>query len=162
MLSCTTENMSIGEELGDPDDPISPRLRWPQIYTSTFGGPIRRLPRAGYSMSDSLTDDEFERRFLVAEPSILKGAEYQEIHQAYVWKANGYAIRVRAMRHPQATTGTAFLSLKGPRGLDHQYSRYEAETPIDYQPKLRLRSTTSTLSRSRSQCRWPSARDDTE
>lgn len=83
-------------------------------------------------MKDSLTEDEFERRFLVAELAILDGAQYQEIHQAYIWKGNGYAVRVRAVREPGAERGEASFALKGPRGRNHRYSRFEAEMPLDY------------------------------
>lgn len=82
-------------------------------------------------MSDSLTEDEFERRFLVAEPSIVHGADYEDIEQAYVWADGGYAVRIRLVRQSQLSAsdaGVAHMTIKGPRV---GFSRYEAETRID-------------------------------
>ena len=81
-------------------------------------------------MSDVLTADEFERRFLVSDLSIIKGAEFETIQQAYVWAAEGYAIRVRVITRvdENRSQDRAFLTLKGPR---YDFHRYEAEIGID-------------------------------
>ncbi|TWP34415.1 hypothetical protein [Leekyejoonella antrihumi] len=83
-------------------------------------------------MTDALEDDvEYERRFLVADLAVLNGVEdYEQIEQAYVWKAGGYAIRVRTIRRSDDPTGEtqASFTLKGPRKDAH---RYELEQPMD-------------------------------
>ncbi len=82
-------------------------------------------------MTDSLTDDEYERRFLLADlDGVLKNAAgFQLIEQAYMWKGEGYAVRVRLIsdNEDDLSTAVAFLTLKGPRKDSH---RYEVETQI--------------------------------
>lgn len=82
---------------------------------------------------DSLpAHEEHERRFLVDDLSILEGAPYQEIEQAYLWAEGGYAVRVRLTRSPSAPQDIqAFLTLKGPRDKTNPYMRYEVEQLID-------------------------------
>jgi len=74
---------------------------------------------------------ERERRFLVTEPSILEGADWNLIVQAYVFAVDGYAIRVRRERERIGTTRRmrdlkATLTMKGPRVGD-QRSEFEME-----------------------------------
>lgn len=81
-------------------------------------------------MSDVLDDNEYERRFLVEDLSVLRGVEdYDEIDQAYLWAEGGYAVRVRGIWDKDADSeqAQAFLTLKGPRA---NASRYEVEVPI--------------------------------
>lgn len=79
-------------------------------------------------------NEEHERRFLVEDLSILKGSPYVEIKQAYLWTSEGYAVRVRLSRNPDAgpTDNThAYLTLKGPRQTTNPSMRYEIEQIID-------------------------------
>lgn len=86
-------------------------------------------------MKDHLVQgEEHERRFLVDDLSILKGSGYFEIEQAYLWADNGYAVRVRLVRNPDAPAEEppqAYLTLKGPREWPHVYMRYEIEQSLD-------------------------------
>jgi adenylate cyclase len=70
--------------------------------------------------SQVVEEFEDERRFFVQDPSVVKGAEWELITQAYVFGLDGYTIRVRRIQEPirnspDLTAGTAWLSGKGPR-----------------------------------------------
>lgn len=82
-----------------------------------------------------LPNHERERRFLVAERSVLTGTTWHLLEQAYVWSMNGYAVRVRRELEPMLD-GTyapvrASLTAKGPRFGDER-EEYEMEVGDDY------------------------------
>ena len=67
---------------------------------------------------------EIERRFLVRDPDIVRGASREIIVQGYPWAKDGYAIRLRvttqiddeaAGRPPGPPVVRATMALKGPR-----------------------------------------------
>lgn len=61
---------------------------------------------------------EQERRFLVHDTSIVSGAEWELITQAYIFSSDGFAIRVRRVQKSLAVElqeGKAWLTGKGPR-----------------------------------------------
>lgn len=61
---------------------------------------------------------EEERRFLVADNSIVIGADWELITQAYIFSSDGFAIRVRRVQKPvggKLSEGKAWLTGKGPR-----------------------------------------------
>lgn len=78
---------------------------------------------------------EFERKFLVDETSIVNNLDGAAITQAYLWRANGYVVRVRhwQMRDQEGrvTDGPASLTLKGPRAANGSRLEVESELPID-------------------------------
>jgi len=83
-------------------------------------------------MADIERNVEIERRFLVSDPSILKGASREIIVQGYFFAKNGYAARIRRLHHVEED-GTVYesratLTLKGPR---YGVSRDEYEMGID-------------------------------
>lgn len=84
-------------------------------------------------MTDETPTMEHERRFLVREPSILKGHEGMEITQAYLWAEAGYAIRIRRTqrREPDGTIVDApyMLTMKGPKASGG--SRWEQEVVLN-------------------------------
>lgn len=94
------------------------------------------LPRTeGLDMTDDAlpAHEEFERRFLVDDKTILESAlTFEHIQQAYLWAEGGYAVRVRITKSsdPEGDSPSALLTLKGPREHGH---RYEVEVPIDLQ-----------------------------
>ena len=76
---------------------------------------------------------ELERRFLVADRSVARGAPSQEISQAYVFATDGYAIRVRSavdrgLEERGQVGRRAWITGKGPR-VDAQREVYEFEVP---------------------------------
>jgi adenylate cyclase len=102
--------------------------------TEDLSAPRRSLTHIdsaiGAAMSDILGEDEYERRFLVEDRAVLEGVtDYEEIDQAYLWAAGGYAVRVRGIWQSgdSVESTQCFLTLKGPRKDAH---RYEVETPI--------------------------------
>lgn len=74
---------------------------------------------------------EHERRFLVADPSILEGASFQTIDQGYLWVKGGYAVRVRLTTSENTAEvcddSPGVLALKGPR---KNAQRFESEMII--------------------------------
>lgn len=83
--------------------------------------------------SDSLpAHEEHERRFLVDDLTIIEGAIYQDIKQAYLWAEDGYAVRVRLTHSSDLDEEPhAYMTLKGPRDSNNPYMRYEVEQVID-------------------------------
>jgi len=75
---------------------------------------------------------EHERRYLVADQSILKGLEGYEIEQGYLFAQNGWAIRARRIFRLTSDGSedevSAFLTAKGPR---HGYTRPEYEVALE-------------------------------
>lgn len=71
---------------------------------------------------------EMERRFLVADRSIVEGAPSELIVQAYVFAVNGFAIRVRYSVDESSAPGTAKATLtgKGPR-IGDEREEYEVD-----------------------------------
>lgn len=94
-------------------------------------------------MAEQPADVEYERRFLVSDPTIIEDTDYVWIDQAYLWTKSGYAIRVRLVnddpQSPQSlsrnSTKDGILTLKGPR---HDATRYELEQHIPRQVALDL------------------------
>src|SRR5215510_8455677 len=75
---------------------------------------------------------EIERRFLVSDPDIVKGASQEVIVQGYFFAKNGYAARIRRLHRVdedgKISEGQATMTVKGPRlGA----SRAEFEMEID-------------------------------
>ena len=61
---------------------------------------------------------ELERRFLVADPRIAEGADWELITQAYIFSVQGFAVRVRRVQRPVGgilDEGKAWMTGKGPR-----------------------------------------------
>jgi len=83
-------------------------------------------------MSNREKNIEIERRFLVSDPSIVKGASRELIVQGYFFAKNGYAARIRRLHHVEENgtvrEGRATLTVKGPR---FGASRVEYEMEID-------------------------------
>lgn len=73
---------------------------------------------------------EHERRFIVSDRTVLKGAHFVQIEQGYLWDKDGYAIRVRLSLSPDSGTTTAKFALKGPR-IDAKRFEMESPLPID-------------------------------
>lgn len=76
---------------------------------------------------------ERERRFLVAETSVVRGASWEFITQGYFFAEDGYAIRIRTIEYPSGKKGAlefgkAVMTAKGPRVGDE---RDEYETDMD-------------------------------
>lgn len=71
---------------------------------------------------------ETERRFLVADRSIVEGAPSELIVQAYVFAINGFAIRVRYAIDESSRPGApkATLTGKGPR-IGDEREEYEVD-----------------------------------
>jgi adenylate cyclase len=83
------------------------------------------------SLNEYPVQRERERRFLVAEPSIVRGASWTLITQGYFFAQDGYAIRVRYRETPTDRKGglrflDARLTAKGPRFGDER-DEYEAD-----------------------------------
>jgi adenylate cyclase len=74
---------------------------------------------------------EHERRFLVADPSVVEGHEWTRITQAYLWTGGGGALRVRLESEGSWGSERATLTFKGPR--DVAGTRVEVEQ--DYDPE---------------------------
>lgn len=81
-------------------------------------------------------DTETERRFLVRDLSIVSGAQWQLLTQAYVFTADSYAIRVRLVQEQidfsaDVLDRAAFLTGKGPDfGFGTARKREEYEVPV--------------------------------
>lgn len=82
-------------------------------------------------MTEHPGDYEYERRFLVADRSMLDGTSYETIEQGYLWAKGGYAVRIRLVTPNMPTetdwTNPGVFSLKGPR---KDARRFEVEMPI--------------------------------
>ncbi|NHA68907.1 CYTH domain-containing protein [Phycicoccus flavus] len=68
---------------------------------------------------------EFERKFLVTDPSVVQGRPWTAMRQGYLFANSGYALRIRLTETSDGTAG-AVLTLKGPRsGLGRPESEWE-------------------------------------
>lgn len=81
---------------------------------------------------------ERERKFIVADRSILQGASWDLIEQGYVWKSGGFAIRARVILEPVRSAGdftytdkTAKITAKGPNYGDER-EEYEMDVNITF------------------------------
>jgi CYTH domain-containing protein len=87
---------------------------------------------------------ERERRFLVADRSVIDVQGANLIVQAYLFSADGYVVRVRRTHWPSDGggfhDGPAMLSVKGPR-LGTDRAEYEMELPVPFAAELMKRST---------------------
>ena len=82
-----------------------------------------------------MTEQEFERRFLVSDQRVLQGTSSVVIEQGYLWARGGYAIRIRRTR-PEDGEGTAsddpgVFALKGPRTHAHRLE-HEVLLPAEH------------------------------
>ena len=86
-------------------------------------------------MNDEFPEEfEDERRFFLKDKTIVQGAEWEMITQAYVFGMEGYAIRVRRTQDPipqsaELTEGRAWLTGKGPR-FGPRREEYEKEVSV--------------------------------
>ncbi len=71
---------------------------------------------------------EYERRWLVSDPSVLDGLKGDVVSQAYVFAEDGYAIRVRRREAETGDRASGSLTLKGPRSQAARLE-YELELP---------------------------------
>lgn len=91
----------------------------------------------GWKGSAVLATYEVERRFLVADASVVPGTPGRRIEQAYLWQNdNGYAIRVRrthaVSEDGQWRESTSSVTLKGPKAPSGRRLEEETElTPED-------------------------------
>lgn len=68
---------------------------------------------------------EYERRFLVTDPSVVEGRPATAMRQGYLFGAVGYSLRIRLTESPDGSAG-AILTLKGPRtGLGRPEAEWE-------------------------------------
>lgn len=81
---------------------------------------------------------ERERKFIVADKSILKGREWELIEQGYVWASEGYAIRARVVLEPMRDGGEhtyqekfARITAKGPNYGDER-EEYEMDVHVAF------------------------------
>lgn len=78
---------------------------------------------------------EYERKFLVEATDLFTDLDGVLITQAYLWRRDGYAIRVRqwqTLQDGQAVSdGPATLTLKGPRTSDGSRLEVEMELPLE-------------------------------
>lgn len=81
---------------------------------------------------------ERERKFIVADKSILKGRSWELIEQGYVWAAEGYAIRARVVLEPVRNGGEqvyeekyARITAKGPNYGDER-EEYEMDVHVAF------------------------------
>jgi CYTH domain-containing protein len=93
---------------------------------------------------------ERERRFLVADPSIVQGWESVLITQAYVFARDGYAVRIRRIQK-EVRDGAlieldATVAVKGPRIGDE---REEYETKVDNRLSAEIIARSSNVIRKR-------------
>jgi adenylate cyclase len=75
---------------------------------------------------------EVERRFLVNDPSIADGPDWELITQAYVFSADGFSVRIRLVQSPRTDSDeldniSATVTVKGPR---FEARREEYETAV--------------------------------
>jgi adenylate cyclase len=104
-----------------------------------------------------LEELEHERRFLVADTSVIPLYPSYEIMQGYLWASEGYAVRVRVSCRTFNDDGRApeelkaFLTLKGPRLAASRFEK-EMEIPSERASALikiaphRIRKTRHTFS----------------
>ncbi|MAU84014.1 MAG: hypothetical protein CME34_19520 [Gordonia sp.] len=105
-------------------------------------------PLGFWRFADSETEDgmtssdkpvyERERKFIVAERSILNGLTWEYIVQGYIWKAEGYAIRARVIKNPVREAGELSyedrggkITAKGPKYGDER-EEYEIDVPVSF------------------------------
>ena len=90
-------------------------------------------------MPGVLDQQEYERRFLVTDATILEGANFQWIDQGYLWAREGYAIRVRLTEQNEEfdsdSDDPAIFTIKGPR---HDATRFEQEFLLPHSVGLDL------------------------
>ncbi len=83
---------------------------------------------------------EHERRFLVGDPSIIRGHEGINIIQAYIGDSEGWAYRLRwtQIRDEDGTVhdGPFVDTWKGPKSADGARLEYEREFPADTARKI--------------------------
>jgi adenylate cyclase len=86
---------------------------------------------------------ERERRFIVAERSILRGVSWHLIDQGYLWTMDGYTIRARVQSIPERSGDesvySATITAKGPRIGDAR-EEYEMDVDADFARELIHRS----------------------
>lgn len=63
----------------------------------------------------SSENTEYERRWLVPDPTALDGLDGSLIQQAYVFAQDGYAVRIRRVSSSSGEARSGFMTLKGPR-----------------------------------------------
>lgn len=76
---------------------------------------------------------EHERKFLVADTSIIANLQGERIVQAYLWKQGGYSARVRRTQVREGlgwTDAPAMLTLKGP-WVGYRRLEREVEIPVE-------------------------------
>ncbi|WP_421874677.1 hypothetical protein [Mycolicibacterium wolinskyi] len=81
---------------------------------------------------------ERERKFIVADKTILKGASWELIEQGYVWAKDGFAIRARVVLDPVREGGEltyvdklARITAKGPNYGDER-EEYEMSVHLPF------------------------------
>ncbi|OZE13475.1 hypothetical protein CH249_01245 [Rhodococcus sp. 05-2255-3B1] len=81
---------------------------------------------------------ERERKFILADHSILKGLSWEYIIQGYIWKIDGYAIRARVIKDPARNAGeftyedkAGKITAKGPKYGDER-EEYEIDVPVQF------------------------------
>lgn len=94
---------------------------------------LLKLQTKKYGRLNLSANMEFERKFLVSDPSVIRGQDFYDIEQAYLWQSReGYAIRVRKVEARDATGNRLptqpTLTLKGPR--EGNGGRVEEEMPL--------------------------------
>ncbi len=89
---------------------------------------------------------ERERKFIVADRSILKGLSWEYILQGYIWKVDGYAIRARVIKDPVRNAGkftyedrAGKITAKGPKYGDER-EEYEIDVPVSFAQDIIERS----------------------
>jgi adenylate cyclase len=85
---------------------------------------------------------EVERRFLVNDRSVVDGAPWELITQAYVFAIDGFAVRVRLVKDTSTDRSSerAWLTGKGPR-FGAQREEYEVEVPVSWARQVIDRSS---------------------
>jgi adenylate cyclase len=96
---------------------------------------------------------EIERRFLVSDPDVIKGASHELIVQGYFFAKNGYAARVRRLHQIEENGRTseshATMTLKGPR-IGATRAEYEMEIDTKFAESM-LREIDAKITKSRYQ-----------
>jgi adenylate cyclase len=86
---------------------------------------------------------ENERRFIVRDITIVSGAPWEKITQAYLFALDDFAVRVRLVQHPQADgsfmDAKASLTGKGPR-VDASREEYDVEVSTGWAKQVISRS----------------------
>lgn len=85
-------------------------------------------------------NQEFERRFLVSDASVIRDAKGDRIDQGYLWVKDGNAIRVRLVSPEESGEAWAVFTLKGPREGNRRFE-FEQPLPIEYARELYELST---------------------